>query len=247
MLRVGRLQFSCCEHVAWAACLAGPGGRGGLPKKVGGFARHSLESLPGPPGPARLQNAPPKIRPECVQVPCTRCTRSIRVFFHQALQPEHLPRPPQPAHRARPCQSGDVARRERLGRGGRSDVDDVQSSLASLHRDAQRVGSVGRLRGTRQPSHRRVVQHGQAASNSWTTRCILDDRPPANGAAQRPDVHRAPHQTHRDRGQPSHHGLSKVSAPSSGLEHVGIAAASINRLRGGDGHGRCHRVSYREK
>ena len=72
VLRVGRLQFSCCEHVAWAACLTGPGGRGSLPKKVGGFAHHSLESLPGPPGPARLQNAPPKIRPECVQVPSSK-------------------------------------------------------------------------------------------------------------------------------------------------------------------------------
>ena len=41
-------------------------------KKVGGFARHSLESLPAPPGPARLQNAPPKIRPACVQVPSSK-------------------------------------------------------------------------------------------------------------------------------------------------------------------------------
>ena len=48
-----------------------PGAGVAFPKRWG-FARHSLESLPGPPGPARLQNAPPKIRPECVQVPSSK-------------------------------------------------------------------------------------------------------------------------------------------------------------------------------
>ncbi len=38
-------------------------------QKVGGFAPHLFEGLPGPPGPSRPQKRTHKIRPECLQVP----------------------------------------------------------------------------------------------------------------------------------------------------------------------------------